>query len=297
MVTVGVFGASLSAPIAAATAAPAIAVGFWRNAFGTAATLPYVVAQRRRDTLRGLPRSAWWNSLVAGVLLAVHFGTWLTSLRMTSVAAATALVCTTPIWVVAWDLLRGVRVPRAVLGGTVLAILGGVAVTGVDAAASTRALAGDGLAVLGAIAAAGYIAAGESARRHATNGEYTLLAYGTCSLALVPVALVTGSELAGYETRTWVELIVLTVSAQLLGHTLLNAALPRVGGTAVALALLFEVPGATLVAWVWPGQTPSGWVIPGTALMLAGLAIVVRAGGAAQQVDVRPSAAGVVEVT
>src|SRR4029450_13529744 len=168
MAAVGVFGASLSAPIAAATAAPAIAVGFWRNAFGTAATLPYVVAQRRRDTLRGLPRSAWWNSLVAGVLLAVHFGTWLTSLRMTSVAAATALGCTTPIWGGAWGLLGGGR-GRGVVGGPVLPILGGVAVTGVDAAASTRALAGDGLAVLGAIAAAGYIAAGGRAPRAARH--------------------------------------------------------------------------------------------------------------------------------
>ena len=62
------------------------------------------------------------------------------------------------------------------------------------------------------------------------------------------------------------------------------------GATAVALALLFEVPGATLVAWVWPGQTPSAWVLPGTALMLAGLAIVVRGGGGT------PST-GVLEVT
>jgi drug/metabolite transporter (DMT)-like permease len=290
LVVVGVMGASLSAPIAAATAAPALAIGFWRNAFGAAATLPYVAARRRRRMLRGISRRSWAAALLAGVLLAVHFGTWLTSLRMTSVAAATALVCTTPIWIVAYDLLRGRTVRRAVLGGTVLAVAGGVAITGVDAAASTRALAGDGLAVLGAIAVAGYMAAGERARRDTTNAEYTLVAYVTCALALVPVILLAGDALAGYETRTWVELVVLTLSAQLLGHSALNAALPRVGATAVALALLFEVPGATLVAWVWPGQTPSAWVIPGTALMLAGLAVVVRAGGGT------PSA-GVVEVT
>jgi drug/metabolite transporter (DMT)-like permease len=290
LVVVGVAGASLSAPIAAATAAPAIAVGFWRNAFGTAVTLPYVVARRRRATLRGLPRAAWTSSLLAGVLLAVHFATWLTALRMTSVAAATALVCTTPIWIVALDLLRGIRVRGAVLGGTALAIVGGLAITGVDAASSGRALAGDMLAVLGAISVAGYITAGERARQLMTNAEYTLLAYGTCAVSLVPVALLAGSALGGYAARTWVELVVLTASAQLLGHSLLNAVLPRVGATAVALALLFEVPGATLVAWAWPGQTPSGWVIPGTAMMLAGLAIVVRSGGGTP-----PD--GVVEVT
>jgi drug/metabolite transporter (DMT)-like permease len=290
LVVVGVAGASMSAPIAAATAASAIAIGFWRNALGAAATLPVVVARGRRDTLRGMPRAAWTASLLAGVLLAVHFGTWLTSLRLTSVAAATALVCTTPIWIVLFDLLRGRPVPAAVLGGTVLAVAGGMAITGVDAASSASALAGDGLAVLGAIAAAGYMAAGERARHDATNAEYTLVAYTTCAVTLVPVALLAGSPLAGFSTRTWLELLAVTVCAQLLGHTVLNAALPRVGATAVALALLFEVPGATLVAWVWPGQTPSVWVLPGTALMLAGLAIVVRGGGGT------PST-GVLEVT
>jgi drug/metabolite transporter (DMT)-like permease len=290
LVVVGVAGASMSAPIAAATAASAIAIGFWRNAFGAAATLPFAVVHRRRDTLRGLPRGAWAASVAAGILLAVHFGTWLTSLRLTTVAASTALVCTTPIWIVAFDVLRGRAVPRAVLAGTVLAVAGGVAITGVDAASSTRALVGDVLAVLGAIAAGGYMAAGERARRDTTNAEYTLVAYTTCALALVPVALLAGEPLTGFTARTWLELLAVTVCAQLLGHTALNAALPRVGATAVALALLFEVPGATLVAWVWPGQTPSAWVLPGTALMLAGLAIVVRGGGGT------PST-GVLEVT
>jgi len=291
LVVVGVAGASFSAPLAAATAAPALAVGFWRNAFGTAVTLPYVAARGRRATLRGLPRRAWGWSLLAGVQLAIHFGTWLTSLRMTSVAVATALVSTTPVWVVAIDVLRGVRVPGAVVGGSALALAGGVAITGVDAASSTRALVGDGLAVLGAVSMGTYIAAGERARRDLTTGEYTLLAYGACALTLLPVALLTGASLGGYSAVTWAQLLAITVSAQLLGHSLLNAVLPRVGGTAIALALLFEVPGATLVAWVWPGQAPSAWVVPGTAMMLAGLAVVVRAGGGAAP------AQGVVEVT
>ena len=291
MVVVGVAGASFSAPLAAATAAPAIAVGMWRNTFGTAVTLPFVVARRRRSTLRGLPPRAWGWSLLAGTQLAVHFGTWLTSLRMTSVAVATALVSTTPVWVVAIDVLRGVRVPAAVLGGTALAIAGGVAITGVDAASSARALAGDGLAVLGAISMGTNIAAGERARSDLTTAEYTLIAYGTCALSLLPVALLTGEPLAGFSAVTWAQLLAITVSAQLLGHTLLNAVLPRVGGTAIALSLLFEVPGATLVAWVWPGQAPSLLIVPGTALMLAGLAIVVRAGRG----EAPPQ--GVVEVT
>jgi drug/metabolite transporter (DMT)-like permease len=45
----------------------------------------------------------------------------------------------------------------------------------------------------------------------------------------------------------------------------------------VSLAILLEVPGASLVAWVWLGQVPPVAVIPGAALVLAGLSVVIRA--------------------
>jgi drug/metabolite transporter (DMT)-like permease len=290
LVAVALVAVSFSAPITAATAAPALAVAFWRNAMGTAATVPVVAWRRRRAFLRGLPPDAWRYGGLAGVLLAVHFIAWLPSLRMTSITAATALVCTSPMWTVAFDLVRRVPVPRGVIGGTALALAGVVAITGVDAATSWRAAAGDALALVGAISVAGYMAAGERVRRATSTGEYTVLAYGVCALVVLPVCLLSGTPLGGWSSRTWIELVVLTASAQLLGHTLLNAALPRLGATPVALAVLLEVPGAALVGWAWLGLTPPVAVLPGTVLMLMGLAVVVRSRPATRQ-------QGVVEVT
>jgi drug/metabolite transporter (DMT)-like permease len=161
-----------------------------------------------------------------------------------------------------------------------------LAITGVDAADSARAAAGDALALAGAVAFAGYVAVGERVRRTAATAEYTLVAYGSCALAVLPVCLLAGVPLGGWSARTWTELAVLTVCAQLLGHSVLNAALPRVGATPLALANLFEVPGAALIAWAWLDRPPPAAVVPGAALMLAGLAVVVTG---------RPP--GVVEVT
>jgi len=94
---------------------------------------------------------------------------------------------------------------------------------------------------------------------------------------LAPVSLLLGQPLAGWGPRTWVELGVLTLAAQLLGHTALNAALPTVGATPLSLAILLEVPGATLVAWAWLGQRPPVLVLPGVVLILSGLWVVVKA--------------------
>jgi drug/metabolite transporter (DMT)-like permease len=120
------------------------------------------------------------------------------------------------------------------------------------------------------------VVVGDRVLRTASTAVYTLLAYGVCALLLLPVCLATGTQLVGFTQRTWIELAIVTIGAQLLGHTLLNAALPRIGVTPVALAILLEVPGATLVAWAWLGRVPPLSVLPGTLLMLLGLVIVVR---------------------
>jgi drug/metabolite transporter (DMT)-like permease len=280
LVTTALVGVSLAAPIGSATAAPALAVAFWRAGFGTLATAPVVAVTSRRE-LAALPASTWRWSVVSGLFLTLHFVLWLPSLRLTSVTVSTALVAAGPVWTVAWERLRGGRVPRGVLGGVALAFAGVLVMTGVDAGTSPRALAGDLLALGGGMAAAGYTLVGEQVRRTTSTGVYTLVAYGTAAALLAPLCLLAGLPLGGYATRTWVELVVLAVAAQIVGHTFLNAALPVVGATPLSLAILLEIPGASLVAWAWLGQVPAAAVVPGAVLVVVGLALVVRARGRA----------------
>jgi drug/metabolite transporter (DMT)-like permease len=276
LVAIAVLGISSSAPVSTATVAPVLAVAFWRNLGGTLVSGSWVGLRDRPGLLALLhDRRRTGLALLAGTLLAVHFVTWLSGLRLTTVTASTALVCTTPVWTVAFDLLRRVPVGRRVLLGVLLAMLGVLVITGLDAGRSSSAVAGDLLSLAGAVAAAGYVAAGSRVMRTASPGVYTLLAYGTCALILLPVSLLTGTALAGFSARTWTELAIVTIGAQLLGHTLLNAALPIVGVTPLALAILLEVPGASLVAWVWLGQVPPWTVVLGAVLMLSGLVVVV----------------------
>jgi drug/metabolite transporter (DMT)-like permease len=281
LVAVGVLAVSFAAPISATIAAPALAVAFWRNTFGTLVVAPYAVVRRRGELARVLrhDRRTMWLALGAGAWLAAHFALWVPSLRMTSVTASTALVTTTPLWTLAFERLRGRRAPRQVLLGVLVAFAGVLLVTGVDAGSGGRALLGDLMALAAGAAAAAYTLLGSAVRRSVSTTSYTTVAYGTCALLLVPVALVAGQPLAGFSARTWGELVALTLTAQLLGHSLLNRALPVAGATTVALAILFEVPGAALIAWALFGQRPPVAVLPGAVLLLTGLAVVVRGPG------------------
>lgn len=277
LLAVGVAGISLAAPIGAAAAAPALAIAFWRNAGAAVVGLGYTaLVPAARAELRGpAARAGWRSSVAAGGWLAVHFAFWMPSLKLTSVAAATALVCSTPVWVVAWDLVRRRRVAPSVLVGVGLALAGVLFITGVDATASPEALLGDLLALLGGVAAAGYVLQGAAAREHLSTNGYTLIAYLTCAVLLGVLCLVTGTALVGFSGTTWLQLAVLTLAAQLLGHSVLNRTLRTAGSTTVSLAILLEVPGAALVAWVWLGEAPPLALVPGALLVLAGLVLVI----------------------
>lgn len=287
LLALGVVAVSFSAPIAATTAAPALAVAFWRNAFACVVIVPWTLL-RRRDELAALVRDerrVLLRAVAAGAALALHFGLWVPSLRMTSVTASTALVATTPLWTLAVDRLTGQRVRRGVAGGALLAFAGVVVITGVDADASQRALLGDALALAGGAAAAGYTLLGSSVRRTTSTSTYTSVAYSVCAVLLLPVCLLAGQPLASYSARTWWELLALTATAQLLGHSMLNRALRAAGATTVALAILLEVPGAALLAWAFWHQQPPLATLPGAALVLLGLGVVVRARASARRVE------------
>ncbi|WP_336924118.1 DMT family transporter [Aquipuribacter sp. SD81] len=278
VLAVGILGVSVAAPVAGATAAPALAVAFWRTFAGALAYLPAGLrGLRRRAREQGpLPRSALVAVCWSGLLLSVHFMLWIPSLRLTSVTASTALVTTTPLWVVLVQRLRGRPVPRPVVVGVLLAFAGVLVVTGFDATVSPTALLGDVMALGGGAAAAGYALTAETARREMSTATYSTLANGVCATATLLVCLLLGVPLLGFDAVTWAEVAVVALASQVVGHALLNQAILRAGATTVTLAVLLETPTASLIAWLWLGELPPLLVVPGAVLVLVGLAVVVR---------------------
>jgi len=273
---VAILAVSTSGPLMAATAAPALAIAFWRNGFATAVLVPWTLT-RHRDELRSLRPRERRLALAAGCFLALHFATWVPSLTFTTVASATALVATQPVWAALIAHWSGSRIASLAWVGIVLAVVGAAVLTGADLHASGRALGGDVLAVVGAMSAAGYVVAGAAVRRHVSTATYTTVCYATTALLLLVVCLVAGKDLAGYPASAWWKLVAVTAGAQFLGHSLFNRVLRRVSPTMMSLAILFEVPGASLLAAVWLHQTPRATAVPGLLLLLAGIAVVIAA--------------------
>jgi drug/metabolite transporter (DMT)-like permease len=257
----------------AAMVVPPLALAFWRNGIATVVLAPGVV-RRRREVGRVDGRTAWWV-VASGAALAVHFGTWVTSLTLTSVASATAIVSLQIAWVAAWQLLLGQRFERRVVAGLVLAFAGVLVVSGVDLTLSVEALVGDLLALVGGAAAAAYMVIGAKARQTLSTTTYTFFCYGVCAVMLLVACLVSGQRLGGYPAEQWWLLALVTVTAQLMGHSVFNHLLATTSPMLVSLALLLEVPGASLLAAALLGQVPPMGALVGLAVILAGVALVI----------------------
>jgi drug/metabolite transporter (DMT)-like permease len=213
--------------------------------------------------------------LLSGFMLAVHFATWVTSLTLTSVASATAIVCLQLAWIVLWHMSRGDRFNARVLLGLGTAFAGVLVVSGVDFTLSTRALLGDVLALVGGMAAAAYTVIGSRARQSASTTTYTFVCYGSCAAVLAVACLVAGQDLGGYPLEQWGLLLLVTATAQLMGHSVFNHLLATTSPMYVSLALLLEVPGAALLAALILGQQPPAAALAGLAVMVAGMALVI----------------------
>ncbi len=272
---VAVLAISTSGPLIAACTAPALAIAFWRTALGSAATAA-LVAVRHRAEVRALTRAQWRLMAWSGVLLAAHFATWVPSLRFTTVASSTALVATQPVWAALIARRRGVLIPRAAWVGISVSLAGVLLLTGVDFALTPRALIGDGLALAGAILAALYVTVGERVRASTSNPTYTAICYAAAAVALLALVALLRVPLLGFSTRDWVLILAITLGAQLLGHSVVNRVLATTSATVVSLAILFEMPGSTLIAAGWLGQIPPWQIVPAVVLLFAGIALVIR---------------------
>lgn len=273
--SVAVVFIALSGPMIAATAAAPLAIAFWRCLVGSGLTGVWV-AIRERAQWSVLTAREWRLTAWAGVLLGLHFATWIPSLWLTSVASSTALVATQPVWAAVIARVMGVHIPRTVWWGIGIALAGVLVLTGVDFATDPRSLIGDALALVGAVFAAAYVSVGERVRATVSTATMTFILYAVAALTVVPLLIITKSPIWGFSLQAWLLILGVTLGAQLLGHTLMNSVLARTSATVVSLAVLWEMPGATIIAAIWLGQIPPLAVIPAAALILIGLVLVIR---------------------
>ncbi len=278
LLTLGVVVVSFAAPlIRFAEDAPPLAVAMYRNLFATAVLLPLALGRHRAE-LRALRRGDVIALGGAGVLLAVHFAAWIPSVGLTTVAASTVLVSTQPVWSAVFArLFLGERLRRAAAVGIGIALAGAILVSGFDFTLSARAFLGDMLALTGAIAVAGHRILSLGVRKRLSILPFVTVIYGACTIVLLIAVLVSGTPLTGFEPQAWLMMVLLALGPQVVGHTLFNYLLRDLDPTVIAVAIMGEPVGATLLALGLFGEIPPVGALFGGVLLLLGIFVAVRA--------------------
>src|SRR2546422_77726 len=202
---------------------------------------------------------------LSGLLLALHFWSWIASLRFTTVASSVVLVSLKPVfaWGIAALWLRE-HPGRAERWGIVLAVLG----------ASLIGL-GDALALCGAVTGAGYYVIGRRVRQTVGIWRYATVVYAVAAAALALFALARTTPLVGFARRDWAVFGAMAAGPMLVGHTGMNYALRHFRATTVNVAALGEPVGASVIAWLVPAihEVPGATTGTGGILVLLGIAM------------------------
>src|SRR5258706_43353 len=277
---VAVLATTYARPILRFAAAPPLALSFWRVAPG----LPVggVLGARGASGERATsPRAFVPLMVLSGLLLALHFWSWIASLRFTTVASSVVLVSLKPVF--AWGLaavwLREYPT-RAEGWGIGLAVIGASLIGLGDARLSPGDLGGDVLALLGALTGAGYYVIGRRVRQTVGIWRYATGVYAVAAAALALLALGNRTALVGFGGHDWTVFGAMAAGPMLVGHTGMNYALRHFRATTVNVAALGEPVGATLLAWIIPAihEVPRLTALGGGLLVLIGIGLALGAG-------------------
>ena len=258
-----------------------MAVGAWRLALAALLLTPWALPRARQEW-PSLLRSDVAKLVLSGLVLAIHFATWLMSLSYTTVASSVILVSTNPVFValISHFVLAprgwGERLGRVAALGIAFAVLGMAVVSYGDLSLRGRALWGDALALFGALAAAVYFLLGRALRQKLSTVAYVWPCYGLAGLTLVVLCIIGRIPLVGYPGKTYAVFALLALLPQILGHSSFNWALGHFSPTFVSLAILGEPIGATILARALLDERPEPTFFLGGPLILVGIYLASR---------------------
>ena len=224
MIATGVVGISLSSIFVKYSAAPSAVTAAYRLLWTVLLMTPVTFGNSGvRRELFHIDRKTLLLSCLSGLFLAVHFTLWFESLRHTSVASSTTIVCTEVIWVsMGYTLFLKGHLSMKATAAIGVTLVGSIAIALGDSTAGGAHLYGDILSLLAAVAVAVYVLIGRVVRKSASTTVYTYLVYSACAAVLVAMCIIQGDSLLGYGISGIVVGLLLAIFSTILGHSIFS---------------------------------------------------------------------------
>ena len=278
---VGIISISLAAIFAKfCNDVPSTMIATYR--MGISATLLCLILPfNKTTTIKLLNKKNIFMCLLSGIFLSMHFVFWFISIKLTNIASSVVLVTTSPIFlgIISKFILKK-HIPKKITAGIILSFLGTILIAQSDSnifdKINTDVLFGDFMALLGSLMASLYLLIGGIQRTRQSTFEYIVLTYSFSAITLIILSIFLGVPFTGYERDAYLFMILLAIIPQLIGHTSFNYSLKHLRPESVAIAILGEPVGASILAYFIFGEKLQALQLIGIVLILYSITLATK---------------------
>lgn len=249
----------------------AITLAFWRMLLASA--MVFVISYK--NVLSFVPNK---KMFLAGGFLGVHFALFFRSIQLTSIAEATLLGTTAPIFTEIYGFVFQKKSPvfMVVLGLFVAFVGAGVLVS--QGSFSETGTLGNIMAILCSIAMAFVLIVGKDIRKNVGVFEYTRWLFFFAACTLFVISLVVGVSVFSVSVEEFPWFVFLALVPTMIGHNIFYYLIKTLSTTTVAAVPLGEPVVSSLGALALFGEPIGLAVVLGGGITLFGVFLVVRFG-------------------
>ena len=246
------------------------ASAFWRTFLALPFLAVWALAEPRPQAMHRLMADR--AVLLSGLFFTGDLFFWHLSILATTVANATFLATTAPVWVAlgAW-LVLGEVIGARIVAGLVLCLIGGGALVGQSYGFAPGRLMGDLFGVITSVFFGCYMLAIRAARARVGAGTLAFLSTAITAACLFVIAIALEPFLLPRSINGAAALLALALVSQVGGQGLLAVALGTLPATFSSLVIFLEAIAAAALAWLILGEALGPIQLLGGLLILAGI--------------------------
>jgi len=268
LIFIGIVSLSFAAIFIRMSNSEPLAIATFRMGISSIILLPFFLIKKDKN----ISKKDIKIFIFSGLFLALHFYTWITSLRFTSIMSSTVLVTTNPIFVSIFSyFLFKKKIKKRTFLAIILSIIC-IVLMSYGFSFSTN-LKGNLLALFGALFASLYIISDYYLRKKYDLIDIVFPVYLVSFLILLSLSLSLNIKLYPLPLKEYFLFFLIALIPQVIGHSIINYSLKFFSPIFISLAILGEPLGATIFGIIFFKEIPKVLEIIGGLFIITGIVV------------------------
>lgn len=251
---------------------PALTLAFWRML--SASGLLWAYSVKKPQSLIRIENRR--RIALAGFFLGLHFALFFVGVRNTSVASATLLANTGPVFTALLSWFIGQRVSKSVMLGLLLSVFGIVVVQWSEFGLENNNVWGNVFSLLSGFCIAMTYMFASQIRKTTENVLYGRSVFLVAAVTIGAVAMLSGVSVFDFDKNDVVWFLFLGIVPSILGHNMLNYSIKFLSPTAVASIPLGEPVLASAFGYLLFLEKIPESAILGAPIVFIGIIIIIK---------------------